>query len=132
METALELLDCGHPPSPHESFTTGYGVDKDGKKHCYECCAKNDQKQMIEDGRITLYLSGPPILADRPKNEWKVSNWPGTLSFPIGPRKSSLHNWGLQRWDFWFKGPDEFIWHGYSIGANTQICHCKRTKQTKW
>lgn len=30
--------------------------------------------------------------------------------------------------DVWFFF-DFQIWNGYSIGDNTQICHCKRTKK---
>jgi len=52
-----ELLDCGHEVSPHTEHTTGYGVDKDGRKLCYDCCARGDREYMAREGKITAYLS---------------------------------------------------------------------------
>src|SRR3990167_8673081 len=113
------LLDCGHPPSEHSEITTGYGTDKDGKKHCYACCADNDRKAMIADGRATLYLIGKP-------GEHEITNWPGSLRFnPFRVRKGR-HNMARTRYDAWFTGPDGKKWHGVQYGENTQIAHCKR------
>jgi hypothetical protein len=124
-----QLLDCGHQPSPHESFTTGYGVDNDGKKYCYDCCAERDREAMRKDGRIMLYLTkehtGPHTWT------WKISNWPGSLVFHTGIVSRSRHNWGLTRRDFWFRFENQ-CWHGFQIGENTQIAHCKRVKKMPW
>ena len=118
MET---LLDCGHPPSPHLSCTTGYGLNPiDGKRSCYKCCAAIDATYMKEKGRIALYLT-----------ESGVTNWPGSLSFPVLARTKGGHNIAQSRYDVWFRGPDNFIWHGVQYGENTQICHCRRTKKQK-
>lgn len=112
----MTILDCGHEPSPHLSFTTGYGVDRSGRKHCYECCAKRDVADMVSTGRATLYLSNG-----------EVSNWPGSLKFRAHVRKGR-HNIARTRYDAWFTGPDGKQWHGVQYGDNTQICHCKRLK----
>jgi hypothetical protein len=118
-----EILECGHPPSPHESFTTGYGVDSDGNRHCYQCCADQDDKLMQDDERITLYLT---------KNEegaWKVCNWPSSLVFPAFVQISpNGHNWGLTRRDAWFFDRRGDPWWGVQFGENTELIHCRRLK----
>jgi len=115
------LLDCGHEESPHKSrFTTGYGIDKDGNKICYRCCAMRDLEQMRKEGRITLYLVDKDGLGT-------VTNWPGSLVFYSSTPKLSWHNRARVRYDYWFI-LDGYYWHGYTVGNNTQIAHCKRTK----
>lgn len=118
-----DILDCGHNPSKHGAFTTGYSTDLEGKRHCYDCCAKNGRESMVRDGHsrgLPLYWSGGD----------EVTDWPGHLRFKLYPwRRVSRHNWGLLRTDFWFNGPDGFVWHGFQIGENTQIAHCRRTKE---
>jgi len=110
------ILDCGHTSTPTTGCGTGYGTDNKGKTACYECCAIHDKNRMRETGRITLYLC-----------DKEVTNWPGTLHFPIRHTRESRHNWGLIRRDFWFTCAGE-SWHGYQIGENTQIAHCQRVK----
>jgi hypothetical protein len=114
METAT-LLDCGHPVSD--------GKDANGKKHCYACCAEQDRKQMRETGRITLYLSDD----SKAFGTYKVTNWPGSLTFPCHSPRTGRHNIAGKRIDVWFtfEGQD---WHGVQYGDNTQICHCKKVK----
>ena len=117
MET---ILDCGHAPSAHESFTTGYGINANGKKHCYACCAEHDRVAMLADGRATLYLT-----------EKGITNWPGSLVFPIlGSPNVKPHGggFGAQRTDAWFVGPDRFVWHAINRG-DSQIARCRRTKE---
>ena len=131
----LFTLDCGHYPTETEGCGTGYGRDNDGKEHCYECCAVNDLKAMIEAGRATLYLcDGDNPKPSYPATKYKVTNWPGTLKFPVRAFKTGGHNMGGTRIDVWFRGPDEkgemtAIWWGKMIGKFTQICHCRRTKE---
>lgn len=126
-QNCARLLDCGHFPSPHSDFTTGYGEDNEGKKHCYECCAKRDREQMIRDGKTTLYLTQTRDNGtDYPKPE--VSNWPGSLRFGVYYLKTGRHNMAGKRYDAYFVGPDKSTWHGVTYGDNTQICHCKRVK----
>lgn len=120
------ILDCGHAPSPHSDFTTGYGQDAQGRTHCYACCAENDKASMIETGRATLYLTREqPDAAAAPA--WYVTNWPGSLRMHAFVRKGR-HNMAGKRYDVWFTGPDGKDWHGVTYGDNTQICHCRRLK----
>jgi hypothetical protein len=123
------LCDCGHPPSEHSEHTTGYGIDKDSKTHCWSCCAEQDKAQMIKDGKTMLYLTyrHEGKIAFGEYFDGKVGNWPGTLSFPCRIRKGS-HNMARTRYDLWFTGPDGKQWHGVQYGENTQIAHCKRVK----
>lgn len=130
--TNTTLLDCGHPVSPHSSFTTGYAVDDEGKRHCYKCCADRDRASMVEHGdskRLPLYL----IKRSNPDgtHAWYVSNWPGSLEYRCYYYRIGCHNIAGNRYDVWFVGPDDFIWHGVQYGGNTEIVHCKRTVRTK-
>lgn len=120
--TTSEILECGHHATPTE-HTTGYGTTPDGRRHCYECIATMDKNRMIWDGKITLYF------VKRDEKHF-VTNWPGSLEFPVLNVKTSFHNMAGRngRTDFWFKGPDGKTWHGYQIGQYNQIAHCKRTK----
>ncbi len=132
----MEMLDCGHEPSEHSDCTTGYGTDAQGKRHCYECCANNDIDAMIRDGRATLYLTGGIGVTSDGKREVSakkypgtISNWPGSLKFNLFHIRLGYHNIVRWRYDVWFNGPDGFKWHGVTYGDNTQLCHCKRTKE---
>ncbi len=129
---AEQVLDCGHSPSPHYEFTTGYGTDEAGFKSCYECCADHDRDSMIVSGKATLYLTehGPYQMVyplDNPKAA-TVTNWPGTLKFVCGRVHVGRHNIAGKRYDVWFTGPEGATWHGVQYGDNTQIAHCKRVK----
>ncbi len=112
-----DTLDCGHPPSEHESFTTGYGTDLAGKRHCYDCCAKQMKRDMILNGHAVLYDC-----------DVELKDWPGKLVFKVIERRTSRHNLAGSRHDVWFTGPDGRRWHGVRCGNNTQIVHCKSTK----
>ena len=137
---STELLECGHPESPHSDFTRGYGTNDKGERHCYACCAANDRAAMIETGRATLYLVSRPNAAPatvgsgmraRAPVHWFVMNWPGSLEFNCFPtvRKSSRGGgFGSQRTDAWFAGPDGYIWHAVNRG-DSQIARCRRTKE---
>lgn len=119
---------CNKPiPEPEKgSCTTGYGEDDKGRPVCYPCCAADDRKHMIEHGRITLYLTSA---ADGKLTKHSVSNWPGSLKFPVYHLRTGDHNMTGKRYDAWFEGPDGHIWHGVQFGDMTQIIHCKRTKR---
>lgn len=119
-----------------------YGIDAQDFKHCYECCGKRDLKDMKETGEITLYLSFdfPEYMIGWPYSKickprkyqivlnGKVSNWPGSLSFPVKMVNIGRHNLAGVRYDFWFWADGEH-WHGVRYGDNTQIAHCKRIKR---
>ena len=116
------LLDCGHEPSEHEDFTTGYGVDNDGKKYCYDCCANTERQYMIDHGQTTLYIN---------EKDRKVTDWPGHLTFDIKTIWQTNHNWYCVDHVTYvrFIGPDGKVWTGKNIGDN-DILYCKRTKLT--
>jgi hypothetical protein len=114
------ILDCGHAPSPHADFTTGYSTDAAGKTFCYDCCAEMDKAEMRKTGRATLYLV-------RRDGEWHVTNWPGSLDLKAYGVRFGRHNLAGRRVDFWFKFEGQ-EWHGYNLGHYSQIAHCKRLK----
>lgn len=108
----------------HYEFTTGYGLDKDGGKVCYACCADWDKADMIEHGKTMLYLT------KNDAGKWIVTNWPASLVFPVAVTWTGKHNWycvGEVRF-VRFVGPDGAVWTGKQIGDYNEVCHCKRTK----
>ncbi len=120
------MLDCGHNPSVHGEHTTGTARLHDGREICWDCCADLDRAHMLQDGhskRLPLYLS------KNDAGEWRVNNWPGSLSFFVFGQSKGYHNIARTRHDVWFVGPDAHVWHGVSFGEWTQIVHCKRTKE---
>lgn len=122
--TDQTILNCGHTPTPHSPFTTGYGVDAQGKKSCYACCAKHERETMDATGRATMYISKDDSGA------WVVTDWPGMLSYPAYGVRTSWHNIAGKngRVDFWFRDHAGRKWHGYQIGTYNQVAHCKRLK----
>ena len=122
MSEPITICDCGHAPTPRE-YTTGYGT-LDGKTYCFPCCAKRERQQMIDTGKATLYLT-----MRGGYSQWYLSDWPGGLRFQVKHFQVSDHNMAGKRYDVWFTGPDGYLWRGYQVGDNTQICHCKRTKE---
>ena len=126
------MCDCGHVESEHSDFTRGYGVNRDGKKHCYACCAEKDKQEMREHGDIMLYLQEAVekahvwdkrlkkhILGDRPMlAESKLTNWPGSLEFKLYAITHGFHSaFGgvTTRVDVWFIF-EGFVWHGVQRG----------------
>lgn len=65
-QSTVELLDCGHPESPHSETTRGYGRDAAGKTKCYDCCEADDLARIDAGEPFVGYLT------DR-----RVTNWPG-------------------------------------------------------
>ena len=94
----------------------GYARDSKNNKICYECCAKEDKKNLLnlpKKEKYMLYLSGD-----------YVTNWPGTLKFKVRP-KIGRHNIAGVRRDVWFNiGEKEF--HGTQYGNNSEICYIER------
>lgn len=86
-ETMAKALYCGHPPSEHGPHTTGYGIDKYGNKHCYECCARHDKIALLMEDRFFCYIGcdGATLV-----------NWPG---HSIGRvlRWGRCHPWSGER-----------------------------------
>lgn len=113
---------------PRNSCTTGYGIDQQGNKVCFACCAVNDKAALLRDGHsksLPLYLS-------KGEKGWTVGNWPGSLSFKPFRSSTGNHNIAGKRHDVWFTVPGDSkrIWHGVQYGQWTQICHCRRTSRT--
>ena len=127
---------CGLDKEHVSDLTTGYGETEDGEIHCFECCGLDDIDRMKETGKIALYLTlkNDPIVDFRgiSHNYWtpeKLTNWPGSLKFRLLSWSKGRHNWGIDRYDLWFKGPDGRVWYGRQQG-DTQLTDCRRTKHT--
>lgn len=129
---------CNRIKSYKSNSIAGY-ANFQGEKYCFDCCSVIDRNYMIDNGKITLYLTlnenyRKCLNKYKPGffnmlNSGYISNWPNTLKFNCNIQfRRHGHNWGLNRYDVWFKGPDGFLWHGVSYGENTQLVHCKRTK----
>lgn len=114
------MCDCGHMESDHSSFTRGYGENNEGKRLCWDCCAKAEREYMRTNGKNTLYLV-------KRNGQYFVTDWTGKVEFRVTSYSTSRHNIGGTRTDVWFKFENQ-TWHGYQIGDFNQICHCKRNK----
>lgn len=112
------ILDCGHKPSKHDSHTTGYGQDANGKTFCFDCCALQDKEHMRTDKKITLYLV---------ENNQYVTNWPNTLRIKVNNSRVGNHNIAGKRIDVWFYFEDN-LWHGVHYGQWNDLVHCKQVK----
>lgn len=92
---------------------TGYG--RNGNLMiCYDCCALRDKAGMVEHGKATLYLVGS-----------EVTNWPGTLRFPVHGSYAFNHPFSRHAVMAYFTGPDGKRWSAKNIG-DSQIAHCRR------
>ena len=116
------VLECGHHPllTAEDYLTTGYGIDKDGKRFCYACCADRDRAEMVRTGKAMLYLSGNT-----------VSNWPGSLKFVASYVKKSK-GWGFGR-EYpietgYFTGPDGKPW-SIHVRGDMQCGRARRLKK---
>ncbi len=114
------LCDCGHAPSAHESFTTGYGYDRDAQTACYACCAEKERESMRASGRAVLYVV-------QREGKHYVTDWPGHLALPVTQCRKGRHDFARVRYDirFRFEGTE---WAGTQYGDNTQIVHCRKLK----
>lgn len=103
------------------NFTMGYALNINNEKICFFCCGELDQETMRKDGVINLYFTHGE------DEHSMISNWSGSFKtwciYLIGD-----HNWRLKRYDVWFTF-EGYWWHGVTIGDNTQVCHCKKTKK---
>jgi len=118
---------CGQEIVP-DGAAAGYGVSITGLTICYDCCAIEDKANMDASGKAILYLC-------KDEGRWQVTNWPGTLSFRASVTQHKRGHFSpfagyMPRYDAWFVDVDGHLWHGRSIGDNTQIIHCTRLKDT--
>lgn len=114
-------------PRPKGPGGMGYGVEDQGRKHCYQCCALAEFDSMVQMGVGVLYLVDDSTI---PGKTW-ATDWAGRLRFVVRYVKRSPHGggFGCQRSDFWFTGPDGAEWHGINRG-DMQIARVRRTKST--
>ena len=140
MEKAICSV-CGKECVPN-GISTGYGVNGKGKKFCYECCAKEDKKQLmsLEVGqKMCLYLT-----VEKDSRRGFVTNWPDGLKIPEGSRRGFVTNWpgslkipvvvwvgrhnlAGKRYDCQFRqGGHEF--HATRYGDNSEICYVRKLR----
>lgn len=107
----------------HESdFSTGYALDKNDNKICFDCCGKQDAATLanLKPGeKFFLYLN---------TKERTLTNWPGTLKLDVVYIQKGRHNIAGNRYDTWFcYGENQY--HAVQYGDNTQIAHIRRLKK---
>ena len=119
---------CGLPiDKPKQgSITTGYGLDEDGHKVCYACCADSDRDYMKSHERITLYFVKREVNGCK---QWFVSNWPGSLEFKAFNVSKGSHNIARTQYSFSFRDDTGKLWHGRQYGQWNEIAHCRKAKQ---
>ena len=112
-----------HKPVSREGGT-GYGVDNEGRLHCYECCAKNDREQMKDQSRpFFAYLSG---------DGKTVSNWPGSplgKVYNLGFSRSGWH--GSKIYRFHVRDVHGRWWQGWGPGEG-MYCTLRKIKPPKY
>jgi hypothetical protein len=127
MPVMFTCADCGETIKYHNKSDcggTGYAIVREGgieKKVCYACCALRDLAGMNGTGRVVLYLTGLP-------GAQVVTNWPGTLKFPVVSSRKGRHNIAGSREDVYFVDGNGKRWHGVQLGDFSQICRCRRLK----
>jgi hypothetical protein len=50
------ILDCGHKPSMHGTWTTGTAHTTDGREICWECADKEIMASLLTEDKIYAYL----------------------------------------------------------------------------
>ena len=111
------VLDCGHPETDHahKAFTPGYGVDRDGRKHCYECCTARDLEHMEATGKLCAYLSS---------DGKSITNWPGAPLLTV-TRETTGSAGGFARHTtitrVWARDRHGAWWHGRGPGRGMYI-----------
>jgi hypothetical protein len=115
-----ECVECGNRD---EELLAGSSIGnyaiKDGHKICYACAAKSIKDGMISTGKAILYYDGVKKI---------VTDFYRTVSFKVLHSRVGLHNLAGVRYDYWFIF-NGYVWHGYTVGNNTMVAHCKQTKQ---
>jgi hypothetical protein len=142
-ENSFTCVKCGQTKPIQTEGGTGYGVDSQKNKICYDCCAILDREQMIQQGRTTLYLvkryydeankqwRSEPVNASEknPAFRYFVTNWPGTLSFKCHCSRMGNHNIASERIDVWFRDKSIGAWHGVHYGRSSDLVYCKRLNE---
>ena len=117
----LTKCDCGHM-AESDGFSTGYGIDKDGKKICFACCGEQDKQTLIETGKLSGYFS-------KDEKGHYFGNWPGSFKIRVYSVRYSWHNFAGRngRRDFWLTYNGE-NYHGVNIG-DQECATIKRVKK---
>lgn len=117
METEKCYL-CNEP-FVRSGIGTGYATKEDGRKICYSCAGAEDEKRLLEDGKLIGYFSNGYF-----------TNWPATLKIPVPYTKKSYHNFAGRngRTDFWFTFKGFSFW-GKQIGNNNEIAYVRKIKK---
>jgi hypothetical protein len=108
------------------SCGTGYAVmrreSENEVKICYDCCAVNDEKFLLENGYLHGYFH-----KDKNGKCW-FTNWPGTFKIWVYSHKKGNHNFAGRngRTDFWLNFKNNHYW-GVNIGDN----ECAKIKLIK-
>ena len=101
-----------------------HGKTAGGDSVCLECMTRVEGEwlaNMPEGARFCLYLS------DRRGRPAEVTNWLGTVRYPVASYRYGQHNMARSRWDVWFTLPSgRRVW-GVNIGDN-QILRCRVLK----
>lgn len=82
---------------------------------------------MKAHGHIDLYLT-----STKTSEVMEVTNWPGTLRFPVWQLRRGRHNIARVQYTVYFYDGENVLWTGRQYGDMTQIVRCKRlAKQPK-
>jgi hypothetical protein len=127
---ANPILDCGHLPTLGAGPGTGYGYDAEGRKYCYECCARRDEEAMLANGEAWLYVTAELTRERRlyAAGHCTVSNWPGSLKFKGGYSKGR-HNISGVRLDVHFQDRNGDWWCGRLCSQHSQLARFRRMKR---
>lgn len=119
------LLECGHEPSPHEAFTTGYGVNREtGARSCYDCCLKRELEEMRGAQRWTAYLS---------EDGTALQNWPGGTLARVTRITERRNNFAGKLYHVWAVTAEGVWWYGDGLGKGMYIQIRRSNRQTeKW
>jgi hypothetical protein len=125
-----ELLERGHPKSPHSGCARGYGTDSEGRRHCCDCCQAQDLANIRRAEPIFAYLS-----ADG-NGGIVVSNWPSMPLMKVAGLFPLHNRWaqnGCMSDDLRHiraidkDGP---AWYGRGLGVGMS-CRLRPTKATE-
>jgi len=109
----MEKLDCGHVASPHSEYTTGYGVDSSGKKHCYACCHAQDLAQLKDTTKpFFAYVNG---------DGKSITNWPGSTLMRITSESTGRGGFGGRMYYYRAIDANGQQWHGKNAGRGMCI-----------
>lgn len=104
---------CKQEKPVQKPGATGYGINSDGEKVCYQCVADLDKealKNLKPGEKHTMYFE---------KANSEVTNWPGTLRIACFYERIK-HNFAREAYaiSFWFEGSR---FYGRNIGDNDLV-----------